>query len=88
MRELKLVLEVALVLAEGEPITAEHLGPDLALPKRTEPEPQAPLRENAEKGALTSALEKAGGNLTRAASLLGVARTTLYRMLERHGLKR
>lgn len=88
VRELKMVLEVALVLAEGEPITVEHLGPDLTLPESAASDPATPLREHAEKGALKSALERAGGNLTRAASLLGVARTTLYRMLQRHGLER
>lgn len=43
-------------------------------------------RRNAERLALESALRSARGNLSVAARKLGVARTTLYRMLDRHGL--
>jgi sigma-54 dependent transcriptional regulator, acetoin dehydrogenase operon transcriptional activator AcoR len=54
------------------------------------PSPQAgasgPSRRDAERAALESALRSAQGNLSVAARKLGVARTTLYRMLDRHGL--
>jgi two-component system NtrC family response regulator len=33
-------------------------------------------------------MEKAEGNVTRAASYLGVSRPTLYQLLARYGLKR
>ena len=35
-----------------------------------------------------SALTQAGGNMSRAARVAGVDRTTLYRLMERHGLDR
>jgi DNA-binding NtrC family response regulator len=42
--------------------------------------------ENLEKELILKALEKAGGNKTQAARLLGLTRRTLYSRLERHGL--
>jgi transcriptional regulator of acetoin/glycerol metabolism len=41
-------------------------------------------RRGAERAALEEALRAAKGNLSVAAKRLGVARTTLYRMIERH----
>ena len=40
-----------------------------------------------ERNALKEALEKSNGNYTQAARSLGVTRQTLYRKLEKHGLK-
>ncbi len=37
---------------------------------------------------LTQLLTEAGGNMSRAARVVGVDRTTLYRLMERHGLDR
>ena len=37
---------------------------------------------------LTQLVTQAGGNMSRAARLAGVDRTTLYRLMERHGLHR
>jgi len=70
-------------MADGEPIGAEHL-PELA--HVIVPSEDRPLRAEAERTALSTALAKAGGDLSPAAQVLGVARTTLYRMLRRHGL--
>ena len=43
--------------------------------------------DNMERAAIEEALEKAGGNMTQAARALGITRQTLYRRLEKHGLK-
>jgi transcriptional regulator of acetoin/glycerol metabolism len=45
-------------------------------------------REEAERRALVAAIARADGNLTVAAKYLGVARSTLYRMMDRHRLAR
>jgi DNA-binding NtrC family response regulator len=39
-----------------------------------------------EKQAILKALDKSGGNKSRAATLLGIARRTLYQKLKRHNL--
>ncbi|MFO0570125.1 MAG: sigma-54 dependent transcriptional regulator [Polyangiaceae bacterium] len=52
-------------------------------------DPVVPLSEeirNAERAALSRALEHTKGNRTLAARLLGVSRATLYNKLEEHGL--
>jgi len=40
--------------------------------------------ERLERSAITAAVERSGGNLSRAAKLLGISRTTLYRKLRRY----
>jgi len=40
-----------------------------------------------ERAAIIRAVQQAGGNLSEAGRLLGIGRTTLYRKLERHGLR-
>ena len=83
VRELKMALRYALVLADGGTIDPHHL-PAL---HRSPGLPQARARRQAEAEALASALAQAKGNLSEAARILGVARTTLYRMIARHGLR-
>jgi DNA-binding NtrC family response regulator len=41
-----------------------------------------------EKRYLSWLVTQAGGNMSRAARIAGVDRTTLYRLMERHGLQR
>src|SRR2546422_181412 len=41
-----------------------------------------------ERQYLTWLVNRAGGNMSKAARIAGVDRTTLYRMMERHGLQR
>jgi DNA-binding NtrC family response regulator len=42
--------------------------------------------EQVERRMIEQALDQHGGNITRAAKVLGLSRTALYRRLERHGL--
>ncbi|HKE92405.1 MAG TPA: helix-turn-helix domain-containing protein, partial [Gemmatimonadales bacterium] len=41
-----------------------------------------------ERRYLTRLVQQAGGNMSKAARIAGVDRTTLYRLMERHGLER
>jgi len=88
VRELRNVVERAMILEESERIqsTSLQLNPgragDVTPAAAAEVEPafQASL-EQTEKNLVARALEKAGGNQTRAAVLLGISRDTLrYRM--------
>lgn len=55
------------------------------LPARLQGAPQrrsTSLMESAERQAIVTALQQAGGNRSRAAELLGIGRTTLYRKMQ------
>jgi transcriptional regulator of acetoin/glycerol metabolism len=88
VRELKSVLEVACVLADGAPVLGvEHLPPDLAGAHAAEPvAPAAPEETGLDAmqvWAIRRALEACRGNVSAAARRLGVARSTIYRVLQR-----
>jgi sigma-54 dependent transcriptional regulator, acetoin dehydrogenase operon transcriptional activator AcoR len=84
VRELRTALEYAVVLAGDAPrIELWHLPTEEAGERRE----QGDLRAVAERLALLNALGQSRGNLSDAARLLGVARSTLYRMLARHDLR-
>ena len=95
VRELRMALHHALVLA-GDEATLEpwHLPPTVAAPGSAQagpsPEPSAragaPSMAQAEAHALQRALDAARGNVSAAARALGVARSTVYRMMRKHGL--
>lgn len=84
VRELKMALAHALVLAD-ETIEAEHF-PGTADAARPSTKGATPSRQGAEAIAVQAALQNANGNMSEAARILGVARSTLYRMKRRHGL--
>jgi len=93
VRELENLLERALILAGSDPITPEHF-PSLAGDRAPAggaagaldiPEEGLSL-EALEKDLILRALDKAGGNKSHAARLLGLTRRTLYSRMEKHGL--
>jgi transcriptional regulator with PAS, ATPase and Fis domain len=83
VRELKNVLERAIVLCDGARIEPEHLVFDSA-----ELAPHAPADSDEELMGIREALERAGGNQTRAAEMLGISRRTLVNRLNRYALPR
>ena len=94
VRELEHVLERALILAGEEPVDLEHFSFSLA--PAAEPAdawvPRIPEEglslEALERALIVQSLERAGGNKSRAARLLGLTRRTLYSRMEKHGLRR
>jgi DNA-binding NtrC family response regulator len=92
IRELENLVERALILAEGAPLGPEHF-PSLreAEPAQALDLPEIPdegvSMEELERRYILAALEKAEGNKSRAAALLGMTRRTFYSRMERHGIK-
>jgi DNA-binding NtrC family response regulator/cellulose biosynthesis protein BcsQ len=91
IRELKNVIERAVILCEGEKIGLEHLSIDLfammAAPG-DEQETMGSTLEALRKNAIIDALTRSGGNQTRAATTLGVSRRTLSSWLHKYNLTR
>ncbi|MFP3871049.1 MAG: sigma 54-interacting transcriptional regulator, partial [Syntrophobacteria bacterium] len=80
VRELMNIIESACVLCRGDTIELEHLPPFFE---------SWPFDVRADGGVeiqISEALRRAGGNKTRAARLLGIDRTTLYRRMKRCGI--
>lgn len=87
VRELKTALAHAYAL-DNRVIRAEHLPsvPSAPGPSPSRPASGGPVSMMAcEAEALHAALSASDGNLSEAARQLGVARSTLYRMIRRHG---
>ncbi|MEE8558214.1 MAG: sigma 54-interacting transcriptional regulator, partial [Myxococcota bacterium] len=90
VRELENRIEAAMALAHGTRLTLEDL--ELEEAPRVPPGSLAPeglplsLRAY-ERACLNAALERAQGSVPRAAELLGVGRSTLYRKLREQGLR-
>lgn len=78
IRELKAILERAVLLARGKIIQPEDLFPDHIGAKG--PEPQLTLAE-LEKKYIQEVLRRTGGNKSRAARILGISVRNLYRKL-------
>ncbi|UHQ23433.1 sigma-54 dependent transcriptional regulator [Lysobacter sp. 5GHs7-4] len=85
VRELINRVRQAVVMAEGRLITATDLHIDSA---STQPPPTLDeVRDAATKDAIERALQRNRGRLIDAARELSVSRVTLYRLMQRHGLR-
>ncbi len=102
VRELQNVIEHVAVIADpGRPITPDDIpvyddGPtpevEAGLPATIMNEPFHLAKDNLiahfEKEYLGRLTTRAGGNMSKAARLAGIDRTTLYRLMEKHGFRR
>jgi transcriptional regulator of acetoin/glycerol metabolism len=92
VRELHTVLDVSLILAGGSPvIELEHLPPEFRRTLDARPGETAPAGGSVQLAALEASavrrvLSDVAGNVSLAAKRLGVARSTLYRMMRRHDI--
>jgi sigma-54 dependent transcriptional regulator, acetoin dehydrogenase operon transcriptional activator AcoR len=91
VRELHTVLDVSLILASGSlVIERDHLPPEFRRAIEAGPVEAAPSGSVAlaalEASAVRRVLAEVGGNVSLAAKRLGVARSTLYRMMRRHDI--
>jgi DNA-binding NtrC family response regulator len=87
-RELRNVIERALLLAPGRTIAAEHLPVERLAPAAVErPSAVAPASPIGREAVL-AALAACGGNQSRAARQLGISRKTLLARLDAYGVPR
>jgi DNA-binding NtrC family response regulator len=89
VRELRNVVERAMIVADGDSIGKGDLGLalDAAAPAETAAADGASMTlEEMEKQHIARTLRQTGGSKTRAASLLGVSRSTLWEKTKRYGI--
>jgi transcriptional regulator of acetoin/glycerol metabolism len=90
LRQLSSVLQIALAMADDQPIHAEHLPDDFFadLPGGDSPRVTdcraTPITNDAD---LKSQYEQCGGNISHLARHLGLSRNTLYKRLREQGVK-
>lgn len=84
IRELRNVIERAMILARGDEIRPEHLPREI----RTQKGADAGLvsLEELEAAHIRRVIHAVGGNLKKAAEVLGISRSTLYEKIERYGI--
>jgi len=93
VRELEHTIERALILAGADDVTTAHLSFAAGSGGEAEPSwvpripPEGLSLEALEKELILQALERAAGNKSAAARLLGLTRRTLYSRMEKHGLR-
>jgi DNA-binding NtrC family response regulator len=102
VRELRNVIQRAVALCTGDRIEAAHLALEAPLPEAPPTArsglptiPAPPLRDEArgaasavERQRIADAIERCGGNQTRAAKMLGISRRTLVTRLTEYGFAR
>lgn len=95
VRELRNVIERAFILHAGaDEIRPEHLTPELRKVAPARPrerlvprvEEQGLVLDDVERKLIAEAMERASGNQSKAARLLGVSRDTLRYRLKKHGM--
>ncbi len=87
IRELEHSIERAVALASGQVLTADDLAPELRGSVDSTLFRGAPTLEEVKRRYLAHVLQETGGNISRAATILGVERRSLQRMLRRYGLR-
>jgi two-component system NtrC family response regulator len=87
VRELENCIKRAVIMADGNQITADDIGLVGAVQEDAIKLDLRHARDDAERRVIITALARADGNVVRAAELLGVSRPTLYDMMHRFGLK-
>ncbi len=87
VRELENKIKRAVVMAEGAFLTAE----DLELANQSGPPPLPRLKDakdRLERELAEEALTRYGGNITHAASALGISRQAFHDIISKHGIER
>ncbi|MDX2169243.1 MAG: sigma-54 dependent transcriptional regulator [Deltaproteobacteria bacterium] len=89
VRELSHVLERAVALSHGAVLDLADLPPELrtpGAPSRGDLLADSPTLDALKQRYIRLVVQQQGGNVTRAAAVLGLERRSLYRMLQRYGI--
>lgn len=89
VRQLRNVIDSAVVMAAGEEVDPDDLALRDAGTRRDEPRPLESLRiDEWERKLIEEALKRTKGAIPEAAKLLGIGRATLYRKVDQYGIER
>ena len=87
VREMENRIKRAVIMAEGNGVTAEELELEEVSDTPALPLNLKQVRENAERQAILRAMNMCDGNISQAADLLGVSRPTLYDLMNKYAMK-
>ncbi len=93
VRELRQLLERTVLISPGDRLDSSHLAAALAMEPETSPrqggfpEAGSMTLDEVERAVIQRCLERYGNNLTSVAAALGLSRGSLYRRLEKHGIR-
>jgi two-component system, NtrC family, response regulator len=85
VRELENCVKRAVIMADGNSVSAEDLG--ISMADEAQMFNLRQVRDDAEKGAVIQVMARVDGNVAKASELLGISRPTLYDLLNRFGLR-
>jgi transcriptional regulator with PAS, ATPase and Fis domain len=87
IRELRNIIEYALVLCPGELVGTKHLPPSIVLPAPEKTKrPDKTTYADIEKNELIEALQQTLNNKSEAAKILGISRVTVWKRIKKYGL--
>jgi two-component system response regulator HydG len=89
VRQLQHVIQRAVAVARGTLLEAEDLPEEVVAPRAVAPAPEgsvAAARERAEREMIVATLARNNGEVTSAAREMQVSRTTMWRLMKKHGL--
>lgn len=86
VRELRNVVERMVILADGPLLGLELIPDDLKAAAGTDRKSTVEPLRDMEKQQIIRALQETGGNKQKAAQMLGIDRSTLYKKLKRYGM--
>jgi transcriptional regulator of acetoin/glycerol metabolism len=87
LRQLSSVMQIALAMAEDQPIRVEHLPDDFFADLETEADAPPTSEALPDTLDLGSQYQACGGNISHLARRLGLSRNTLYKRLREQGVK-
>lgn len=88
VRELRNAIEHAMVTVSGDRVDLLDLPPDVRSANAGDARPRSLTTEElAERDRIIKYLERAGGNRTKAAEMLGTSRVTLWKKMTKYGIE-